>query len=547
MIKSKINHYLIFTFTTILLIVIPWIGNGYLLTLDMVFGTHIDVYGGHSGITNNLLLYDVLNVISNTLGGVFTQNFLIILIFFFIIFFPLIFFSKIFKNINTNGAEYAVSLLYTFNPFVYERFLAGHWMVLFGYSLLFPIFYYFIELYREYNIKKIFVLALLISILSYISIHTFTIVIVITFITTLYYFIFNKNIIETLKKISILALSCLVLCSFWLIPMFNNKSSNIDNFDNRHWEVFKTTGDNGFETISNIVSLRGFWLEREVWSERFVMQNSLYYKIIFLPVLLIIIYGVYNGVKNESTKKVSKILLLLLSIAIIFSSGIAPGIFKNINYWLFENIGFWKGFRDTQKWSSIIAIIYSLYFGLGISGLLTKYDKYFNRGILLSIFILLPILYTPSMLFGFSNQLKTVNYPDSWYEVNEIIKGEVNCRALFLPWHQYYELKFNNSILTGNISRNFFDCDILHGKNMELGNIKSQGGNGDEYNELETIVIDNNLNKDRGVEKLKKFNIKYIIFTDDIMSLDEYYYPFLDSFLIKEIYKKDGIYLFKVI
>jgi hypothetical protein len=167
--------------------------------------------------------------------------------------------------------------------------------------------------------------------------------------------------------------------------------------------------------------------------------------------------------------------------------------------------------------------------------------------VVLGMLAIIPILYTPMMPFGFAGQLKPVQYPNSWAEVNNVLKQDKKCKALFLPWQQYYSLHFNNDLLTANVSRIYFDCDIIHGKNMNLGEVVSQGGNGEEYDAIEKVVTDNEASSDAAIEFLKKKGIRYIIFTDDVLGEDQYTYPFLDSRSLFMVTHKEGVYLYKLI
>jgi hypothetical protein len=239
-------------------------------------------------------------------------------------------------------------------------------------------------------------------------------------------------------------------------------------------------------------------------------------------------------------------LTLVACLAVIFSSGIGQGIFLDFNVWLFDNIPFWKGFRDTQKWSGLLVTFYALFAGYGLFYILSQTTEIYRRS-LLWLSCCIPIVLTPMMLFGFSGQLQTVQYPPEWYEVNTIIKNDSDCRVLFLPWHQYYTLKFNNDLLTGNVASSFFECDVLAGKNMELGSIDSQGGHGEVYDRIENLVANNNGDKEKTVLLLKAEGIKYVIFTDDIQYEDKYLYPFLQSEQLELIYEKEGIYLYQIL
>jgi hypothetical protein len=189
---------------------------------------------------------------------------------------------------------------------------------------------------------------------------------------------------------------------------------------------------------------------------------------------------------------------------------------------------------------------YALFTGLGARMIVSWFQNLKYKRIAFYVLLAIPLFYTPMMLFGFSSQLKTVQYPVSWAEVNNILKEDKNCKALFLPWQQYYSLKFNNDILTGNPARNYFDCDIMAGKNMELGDISSQGGNGEEYDEIEKVVMNNEADPNTTIEFLKQKGIKYIIFTNDAVDEDDYKYPFLGSNYAHKVMNREGVDLYSI-
>jgi hypothetical protein len=127
-----------------------------------------------------------------------------------------------------------------------------------------------------------------------------------------------------------------------------------------------------------------------------------------------------------------------------------------------------------------------------------------------------------------------------------VLKEDTTCKALFLPWHQYYSLKFNNDILTGNTSPAYFNCEIVAGKNMELGSIESQGGHGEVYDAIERVVTDNAMESAVAIGYLRDQGVKYIIFTDDVQDEDQFFYPFLASSLLTLIFEDGGLYLYKL-
>ena len=261
---------------------------------------------------------------------------------------------------------------------------------------------------------------------------------------------------------------------------------------------------------------------------------------------LLVLVGTYSGLKDKKIRNTTIFMGGVMFLAVIFSCGIGEGIFRNFNLWIFEHVSFWKGFRDTEKWSALVALGYALFAGLGSVKILPYFKQAKYKITILCILLATPLFITPMMLFGFAGQLKAVQYPQSWSEVNNVLKQDRNCRALFLPWHEYYSLEFNDGILTGVVSRSYFNCDIVEGQNMELGGISSQGGNGDEYNIIEQAVTDNKANPDNTIGLLREKGIKWIIFTNDIAGEDPYKYPFLGSKHSHEVIHHDEIDLYSI-
>jgi hypothetical protein len=528
---KKNNLYIIFALLGAVIVLWQLLASGYVLTLDMIFGPHINLVPAEGALINTLPTKYVLSFLTFVFNGWIAQKILLITIFFLLFYLPLHFFKKIFKIENTHGAEYVSSLFFAINPFVYERFLAGQWAVIFGYALLVPLTTYLIEFCREWTYKNGLKFLWVIILMGAISTHYLMISLILIAIFLIVNFIKQKFSFDFLKKSLLLALGVLVISSYWIVPAMLSKNTPITTFSSEHWEVFKTASDISLGTVGNVLTLHGFWGEHEPWVERFLLPKEfgLSFGIFFTLLFTLVISGIYLGFKDKRLRFGTGVAVFVMFLSLVFSCGVADSIFKNLNMWMFENISFWKGFRDSEKWSGVLALGYALFAGLGTQTILGHIKKLEYRRIVFYILISIPLFITPMMLFGFAGQLQTVQYPKEWAEVNNILKQDQNCKALFLPWHQYYSLKWNDDILTANVSRSYFDCDIVHGKNMELGSIESQGGNGEEYAEIEKLVIDNDANPDSTIEFLRQKGIKYIIYTNDVESEDDLEYPFLGS------------------
>jgi len=534
--------------------IVMWhlMSSGYVLTLDMIFGPHVNLVMNTGDLWNTVPIWYVLSLLTTIFGGWFVQKILLVSIFFLLFYLPLHFFKKIFKIENTNNAEYVASLVFAINPFVYERFLAGQWMVLAGYVLLIPFTAYLIEFCREWSYKNGLKLLGVIILIGVISTHILIMSLIVASLAFVVNFVsqnMNRKFnLGFLKMGVLLAVAVLVCSSYWLVPAILSKTSSLATFGPEHWEVFKTAGSGYFGTLGNVLTLHGFWGEHEEWVNRFVLpkDGGWTYGIALVLLYSLVIVGICIGLKDKKIRGRVVVMIGITVLAVIFSCGVGEGIFKNLNLWIFDHVYFWRGFRDSEKWSALIALGYALFAGLGSMKILSYFKQAKNKRIALYILLAIPLLYTPMMLFGFAGQLKTAQYPNSWSEVNNVLKKDKNCRAIFLPWHQYYSLKFNDDILTANVSGNYFDCDIVRGQNMELGSIVSQGGNGPEYDTIEGLVTDNNANPDATIQSLRQMGIKYIIFTSDIAGEDQYGYPFLGSKYSQNVIDRGDILLFSI-
>ncbi len=545
---KKNNIYILFSLFGVAVVLWQLLASGYVLTLDMVFGPHINLTISEGSLINTILVKYIVAFLTFVFNGWIAQKIILVTIFFLLFYFPLHFFKKIFNIENTYGAEYITSLVFTVNPFVYERFLAGHWTLILGYALLMPFIAYLIEFCKEWNYKNGLKLLGLIVLIGAISTHIFVISLIVTGLVFIGNFAILKFDFRFLKKGLLLCLAVLICSSYWLIPAILSQAAPIAIFGREHWEAFKTAGNGNFGTVINVLSLHGFWGEHENWIKRFLLPKGGGW--IFLTAIVslfsIIIAGICAGLKDKKLRFIVSFIIFFMFLAIIFSCGIGEGIFRNFNMWMLEHISFWRGFRDSQKWSVLIALSCALFAGLGARTIISWFQNLKYKKTAFYILLTVPILYTPMMLFGMTGQLQTIEYPKGWNEVNNILKEDKNCRALFLPWHQYYSLKFNNDILTANPSQIYFDCNIVSGKNTEIGNIKSQGENGEEYDLIEKTITDNNANPNETIELLKQKGIKYIIFTNDLIKEDSYKYPFLDAKFINVIINKSDIYLYKL-
>ena len=479
--SEKLEKYKLELFAIAGTIIVLWqmLLPGYVLTLDMVWG-----------------------------GSWITQKLFLIALFFALFYLPV----KFFPFDIDSKFKYWAGIFFTVDPFVYERFLAGHWLLLLLYAMLPPLVYYLVKLFQ--NFKK--------------------------------YFLF----------FSFWLLAALLIFGFY----FEHFTQILKISNPEYWQIFKTSSFLIGGSSAKVIMLYGFWGESYPWASYFIWPKLS----LALPVFALIAGLVILGIRAAwlKNKKLTLVFLSVFALSFIFASGIGDGPFKQLNLWLFENIPFWRVFRDTTKWLAPMTYIYAVFGAMGVSFVknfiifnfinnlsmnkffppkadqpmaenIKKFKHYFEiknlKLKIINVFVaalfILPLIYTYPMIGGFARQIKPVWYPESWYQVNNILKQDSKCKALFLPWHLYYSLSFNNNLITANPAPKFFDCEIVFSQNIEMEGMKQE------------VWPD----WQDGAQK-----IKYVIYTPDLEGADIYDYSFLKSDAFKEIYQHKDIILFKI-
>jgi len=335
-------------------------------------------------------------------------------------------------------------LIYTFNPFIYDRIMIGQIGIVAAY-LLMPIFVYSLTRYvkGKATIKEI---ALAYFISSCFSIHF----LLINAITFLVFIIIYKKI--KIKDIAIFAIITLMLNLFWLIPFFSG--SNIISEINVHDEnFFAPKATTGFTAVSEIMGLWGFWRGNAYLSTYTMLPEFLSY-ILLLSLPLILIFSYFKNPKKEKTAYFT-----LFWAGIILAVGISYAITKPIFQFLFSNLPLFSGMRDSQKFASLIALAYAF--------LIPKITKKTIPKILITILI---IFYT-FPLIGLWGQMHMQPYPKEYSQaINVLNKENITGRTIYLPWQKYLTYNWSEKIASdGRISAPFIG---IKSNNIMIGSDK---------------------------------------------------------------------------
>lgn len=536
---KKHPHVLVYLWLAFL-ICVGFFRPGYILTLDMYFVPNPNLPEAcieHTCFYSYFLFY----------SGYLIPTWVFQKILIFGLFVGMGIFMHRFFLFKNQKAKYFAGILYMINPFVYTRLFSGQHLLLVAYALLPLYIKTLVGFLKNKTWRDAVWLLVVLVLISIFSLHFFVMAVFASLILFIVELVKQKR--ELLKKLilkSIFIVAAFFAASFyWILPLLTGKSM-VANMTAVDQAAFLPAKDSVFGVLFNILAMYGFWEESKLWAETVLWPKNIIplWYLFFVLIFCSVIYGIYSGLKNKKHRKYVLTFSVIAIFAFIFSVGISHPVFEPINNFLYDYIPFLRGFRDSQKWSALLIFSYCILGGIGLQNIIAKvkeswanYTAYFVYGVI--------IVYTFTMFGGFMGQLRSVWYPDSWYEVNDILnKDNSDFKVLFLPWHMYLSFEFNNNRLIANPANSFFDKEIIQGDNMELGEIYTS------YKDEISSRMPEFLASDHNDELLKfllqDFNIKYVIYVEDLEAIEKIDYSFLEkNRLLNRVYEKEEIVLYE--
>jgi len=428
---------------------------------------------------------------------------------------------KLAQNFTKNKALlFLGSAFALFNPFIYDRLMYGQVGVILGYGFFLAFFGYLLSFYLTKLRKQFFFSSVFAGLAILFSPHFL-------FFVGLSYFVFGLlifikdwgNKTELWKIAKYLALSIIIIGAInfnWLLGIVagNSQMENSikETITKQDLQAFRTAGGADLGVIENVFLMSGFWGAEQFRYEPLQNIKGNWGRSFYL-LLPIIILGLIYNFKEKKKRGLTIGLISFYLAAFILALGIALPITSKITLWLFNNVPFYKGLREPQKWVAVMVAVYEVLLVCGLNQLLKRDIVIKNKGLLTVLLTFIILLQAPLMVWGGAGQIKSVNYPRDWYEVNEFIAKEINCKTkiLFLPWHSYMNFNWAGKIIA-NPAPKFFNCPVIYGQNMEFGGIFGHNADLDER-EVEKWVL--NVGRTNLLEE-NKLNINYIILAKEV-------------------------------
>ncbi len=549
LLQKKLFPFFAFFFLSIILLG-ELLSPGYIFTLDMIFPPYKDLMETIYGIEQFFPIY------------ISTQNPLYFFIGISGQIFPMWFVQKIFLFLifvlsgisayhlcpsEMKSAKYFAGFIYMINPFVYVRFLAGHWKILLAYSVVPFAIKAFMDLLEKQDRKKLIEALLWITLVGVFNVHILIMTLGVFSILFLFKIIQiwkeadKRN--ELLKNISLLCISYLVLNAYWLLPTLTAKSTIVDQMGTEDLEVFATKSS-AFNTAFTTASLYGFWREGYIYTKDIL---PLWY-LLFVFILFLAVNGFSSYYRDKKIGIYVKGICATAIIGFILGSGIY-GPFSGVFESLYSNISFFRGFRDSQKFVILIVLAYAFLGSLGISIFANDLKDKDRRKKIFSILIIIlalltPFVYSFTIFNGFWGQLKPFNYPEDWYEINDYLNNDPQeFKILFFPWHAYMDFKWlpNAQKRSLDPSASFFDKPVINGENAEIGSVFTYSSSPQQ--KYIQFLLDKKDQIDNFGELTTPLNIKYILLTKEA-DYKKYFFLF-DQIDLELVGETENFYFFR--
>ena len=529
--------YLVYALLS-LAILSPLLAPGYILALDMIPGPKINTsqfYGLSEGNFSIISLWAAIFIISKIIPMWLLQKFILFLI---------LFLAGLgaHRLLPSKGlGNYFAGLLYTVNPFVYARFLAGQWTLLAGYALMPFAIKAFLGLLEKGNGKNAIKVAVFSTLVVIFTMHGFFLLLMVFFIIFLVKVIKErKRPVRTIlasKYAGISAGLLLFLNLYWLIPFLTGGEAIMEQISTQDLLFFAPKATS--RIMFDVASMHGFWRGGYIYAKDILP----FWWVLFLFILFLAVYGFTSRVTSTQLPSptqdnadqgslrralppvdtsvqhrwVGVSFGIIWIASLLLAVGAAAQPTTPAFEWLWAHFPFFKGFRDSQKFVILLCLAYAYLGGLGVN-VFAKELKQLGKGLakigmvtLVVLALLTPLVYSFTM-FGFHEQVGATDYPQEWYEVNNYLNrdnGDFN--VLFLPWHMYMDFSWlpNKDKRLANPAQQFFDKPVIAGDNLEMPGVYSQSTN--PISKYVEFLLANQKNIDNLGELLAPLNVKYII------------------------------------
>ena len=373
-------------------------------------------------------------------------------------------FARLFPQRTT--AIGAATVLFTVNPYIYERMASGQIYVVMGYSLL-PALLALVVRPLSSLVATAALGGLIFTLAVAISVHYLFIGGLLLTVVIAGHLVLGRR--RVARAGAGIAGSAVLLNMYWLIPAARDSRTMQSHVTHLDLSVFQTLGDPVWGLAVNVAGLYGFWRP----GAPLVKNHISGWPFLLLAILVVVGYGLHEMYARGGPAGRA---LALTCAALCIAGGLlaagAQGPTGGIYVWLFNHLPGFKVMREPEKFTSLIALGYATCFGAGSEAFARTLTRNLSKALCVCCLTAVALVYGYTELWGLDGYAKPSVYPASWVAADRSMSP--GATALALPWRAYLPVSWLGNRVVANPVQGYFARPVVSADDLEAGPITTE-------------------------------------------------------------------------
>jgi hypothetical protein len=357
------------------------------------------------------------------------------------------------------------TVLFTVNPFIYERMANGQLYVLMGYSLLPAILALAVRPLRSL-VATAALGGLIFAVSVALSVHYLFIGLLLLMTVVLAHFALRQK--RVVRAGAGIAGSGLALSMYWLIPAMRAIRTMQSHVTSLDLSAFRTLSDPVWGLAVNVAGLYGFWRP----GPPLVKSHLSGWPFLLLAMLIVVGLGLHEMWGHRPAGRALALSCGVLALVGGLLAAGAEGVAAGMYVWLFEHIPGFKVMREAEKFAALVALGYAAGFGAGAEAIVRPLTRKAPRVLCVLCVAAIPLAYGYTELGGFDGYARPSQTPARWAAADRAMAP--GATALALPWQAYLQVPWFGNRVVANPVQGYFDRPVISADDTEAGSITTE-------------------------------------------------------------------------